>query len=58
MFISIYNLFFFIKLLKFKQFFQIISTDMEIISEMKKDEETKAKQFFGHTEINKPEVSR
>ena len=36
----------------------VISTDMEIISEMKKDEETKAKQFFGHTEINKPEVSR
>ena len=36
----------------------VISTDMEITSEMKKDAETKAKVFLGHTEINEAEVSR
>ena len=36
----------------------VISTDMEITSEMKKDAETKAKVFLGHTEINEGEVSR
>ncbi len=36
----------------------VISTDMEITSEMKKDAETKAKIFLGHTEINEAEVSR
>ena len=36
----------------------VISTDMEITSEMKKDAETKAKLFLGHTEINEAEVSR
>ena len=35
-----------------------ISTDMDITSEMKKDAETKAKVFLGHTEINEAEVSR
>lgn len=36
----------------------IISTDMDITSEMKIDAETKAKDFLGHTEINEAEVSR
>ncbi len=36
----------------------VISSDMEITSEMKKDAETKAKVFLGHTEINEAEVSR
>ena len=35
----------------------VISTDMEITSEMKKDAETKAKEFLGYTEINEAEVS-
>ena len=30
----------------------VISTDMDITSEMKNDAETKAKEFLGHTEIN------
>ena len=36
----------------------VISTDMDITSEMKKDAETKAKEFLGHTEINEAEVSK
>ena len=36
----------------------IISTDMDITSEMKKDAETKAKDFLGHTEINEADVSK
>lgn len=36
----------------------VISTDMEITSEMKKDAETKAKDFLGKTEINEAEVSQ
>ena len=31
----------------------VISTDMDITSEMKKDAETKAKDFLGKTEIMK-----
>ena len=36
----------------------VISTDMDLQSEMKKDAETKAKEFLGHTEINEAEVSK
>ena len=36
----------------------VISTDMDITSEMKKDAETKAKDFLGKTEINEAEVSQ
>ena len=36
----------------------VISFDMEITSEMKKDAETKAMDFLGHTEINEAEVSK
>jgi dynein light chain LC8-type len=36
----------------------LISSDMEITSEMKKDAETKAKDFLGHTEINEADVSK
>ena len=36
----------------------VISTDMDITSEMKRDAETKAKEFLGHTEINEAEVSK
>ena len=35
----------------------VISTDMEITSEMKKDAESKAKDYLGHTEINEADVS-
>ena len=31
---------------------------MDITSEMKKDAETKAKDFLGHTEINEADVSK
>lgn len=36
----------------------VISTDMDITSEMKKDAETKAKDYLGKTEINEAEVSQ
>ena len=36
----------------------VISTDMDITSEMKKDAETKAKDFLGKNEINEAEVSQ
>ena len=36
----------------------VISTDMEITSEMKTDAENKAKEFLGKTEIDEAEVSR
>ena len=36
----------------------MISTDMEIRSEMKKDTEKKTKVFLGHTDKNEAKLSR